>query len=194
MSSPILITTFQPWRAHQRSNSSDDLVEEMQKRGLMPPDAVWLRQLPVSYDLAPMRVKSEIMRLQPRVVICCGMAEKRLQLSVERQAKRMSQTHLTNASKAHNFVSKSALVEHDSILQTAIDVDGLIAGTLLSEVSEDAGTYVCNHLYYNVLMLVDKVSWKMSGVFIHIPVLNPDNKTFLLQDLLKIVTRLSANE
>lgn len=154
----------------------------------MPPDAVWLRHVPVSFALAPVRVESEIMRLRPRAVICCGMAEKRQRLSIERQAKRFPQKYDVPNGNAPAPVAD----EQVSILQTTMDVRRLMTGTVLSEVSEDAGAYVCNDLYYNVLKLVDQVSWEMAGVFIHIPVVNPNNKTFLLQDFFKIVSQISA--
>ncbi|MEM6451287.1 MAG: peptidase C15 [Cyanobacteria bacterium P01_D01_bin.105] len=182
MNTPILITSFQPWRVHQRSNSSDDLVAEMQKKGLLPSGTVWLRQVPVSFDLAPVRVESEIMRLRPRVVICCGMAEKRWRLSVERQAKRYLQRQTPHT---EGFAAAQI-----SVLQTTVDVDRLVTGTCLSKVSEDAGSYVCNHLYYSVLKLVGSVDWEITGIFIHVPILHPDNKTFLVEDFSKILARL----
>lgn len=166
---PVLITSFRPWRVHQRSNSSDDLIAELYESGRLPADAVWLRQVPVSFALAPMRVINEIGRLRPRLVICCGMAEKRPHLSIERQAKAPLQT-----------------------LQTPVNVSALLAGTLLSDVSDDAGSYVCNHLYYRVLKFINDARWQTVGIFIHVPVLSRENKRLILNDFIHIASKLAA--
>ena len=165
---PVLITSFRPWRVYQRSNSSDDLVAELHQSGELPADAVWLRQVPVSSALAPVQVINEIGRLRPRMVICCGMAENRPHLSIERQARAPLQT-----------------------LQTSVDVSALLAGTSLSDVSDDAGSYVCNHLYYSVLEFIDKTRWETAGLFIHIPILSRENKELILNDFIHIVSKLA---
>lgn len=206
MNRPILITTFQPWRVHQRSNSSDDLVSAAYDRGLLPQSAAWLRHVPVSFDLAPVRVESEVMRLRPGAVICCGMAETRSRLSIETQAKRLpSDADLSNSACESSFQMSSFGVSGDKhaealsgyggtgTMRTSADINALMADTVLSEVSEDAGTYVCNHLYYNVLDLADRVSWTMMGVFIHIPIVTFSNRDFLVRDFALIVDRIAKN-
>lgn len=164
---PLLITTFQPWRAHQRSNSSDDLVADLHSQKRLPADAIWLRQVPVSFQLAPLRVISEIYRLRPRAVICCGMAEGRAYLSLEQQAKGRR------------------------VLQTSVNLSALLMGTTLSEVSDDAGWYVCNHLYYSVLAFIEQLNLETQGLFVHIPTLSPPSKALILNDFERIAARLS---
>ncbi len=165
---PILITSFQSWRAHQPSNSSDDLLAALQKRGQLPADSLWLRQVPVSFELAPIRAIGEIYRTRPRAVICCGMAERRIYLSVEQQASRARTT-----------------------LTTTIDLPLLLQNTRFSTISYDAGTYVCNHLYYSVLEHSSKQSWKLPAIFIHVPVLHPGSQQFVLNDFVQMYHRLA---
>ena len=185
MNRPILITSFQPWLAHQRSNSSDDLVAALQKNSLMPQTAVWLRHLPVSFELAPEKVEKAVRQLQPHAVICCGMAESRQQLCVEKQAKWYPSAESQ---------SSDGSSEHDSILCTNADINKLTADTLMTSLSEDAGSFVCNHLYYSVLDLANKVNWKMIVVFIHIPVLTSDNQTSLLKDFSQMVKKIAKDD
>lgn len=170
---PVLITSFQPWRAGQASNSSDDLLAMLQASGNMPADAVWLRHVPVNFQLAPIRVIGEISRLRPRAVICCGMAEGRSLLSVEQQAVRIA-------------ADGTALA-----LQTSVDISELLTNTTLTECSDDAGSYVCNHLYYSVLSFIRNTSLKTTGVFVHIPILSQESKMLILDDFTKIVLSLS---
>ncbi|MEL6469569.1 MAG: peptidase C15 [Cyanobacteria bacterium J06623_4] len=165
---PLLITTFQPWRAHQPSNSSDDLVATLAAQGRLPNNSVLLRRVPVSFDIAPIRVLSEIHRIRPHAVICCGMAEKRPYLSLEQRAK--------------------GVHRH---LQTTVDLPALLEGTVLSQISYDAGTYVCNHLYYKVLESVSQSQRPIGVIFAHIPPLNPDSTPFVLDDFCRISANLN---
>ncbi len=171
-SSDILITSFVPWLAHQKSNSSDDLIAALQDRGKLPADSVWLRHVPVCFELAPTLVISEMQKLRPRAVICCGMAENRARLSVEQRA----------------VEQQTAGTER--ILQTSVNVQALLKETTHSEVSYDAGRYVCNHLYYQVLAAIDSSSLDTVAIFVHVPILNDQNMAVMSSDFLKISSAL----
>ncbi len=175
---PVLITSFPPWRKDQRSNSSDDLVAMLQASGQMPADAVWLRWVPVDFELAPKQVIGEMRRLRPRAVICCGMAEGRSRLSIERQAIERQVVSQEQATPA-------------ATLQTSVDIPELLTNTTLSERSDDAGRYVCNHLYYRVLSFIKDANLSTTGVFLHIPILSQENKMLILGDFTKIVLSIS---
>ncbi|MBT9313480.1 pyroglutamyl-peptidase I family protein [Leptothoe kymatousa] len=164
MASPILITSFCPWKAHQGLNSSDVLLAQIAPR--LPPNAVMLRQLPVNFDLAPMRVINQIVVYRPKVVICCGMAETRDTLTVERWGTYEKQA-----------------------LETPIDLANLIDHTVHTHISEDAGDFVCNRLYYRVLKHVQQQS--TAALFVHVPLIKPANNVVLEFDFLKIVEHLN---
>lgn len=166
---PVLITSFRPWRSHQKSNSSDELIDELQRNGQLPPDSIWIRNLPVSFELAPIRLISELYYHQPRIVICCGMAEKRACLSIEKYAKKRT-------SDTDTYV-----------LETAVDTHRLLKNTCLSEISNDAGAYVCNDLYYSVLEKIKMDNLPTDAVFLHIPVLIPATRAFILKDFLSVL-------
>lgn len=62
--------------------------------------------------------------------------------------------------------------EH-SCIRTEVDVDGLFHSLKQKKlpvvVSEDAGDYLCNFLYYNSTLKKIKKKWKAKVLFIHIP-------------------------
>ena len=171
-SASMLITSFVPWLAHQQSNSSDDLVAALQAEGKLPVGSVWLRQVPVCFDLAPSMVIDQLQRLRPRVVICCGMAENRTLLSVEQQA-----------------VAQQA-AGAECTLQTSVNAQDLLKETTHSEISYDAGRYVCNHLYYRVLAAINASRLDTVAIFVHVPILNDQNTPVMLSDFLKILSAL----
>lgn len=169
MAVPLLLTTFAPWRAHQPSNASEDLLIGLKQVQPLPPGTVLLRRLPVSFELAPCQVLAKVVELRPQVVVCCGMAEKRTHLSLERYGK-----------------------QPDRTLQTGLALEPLLAGTYLSEISTCAGTYVCNHLYFSLLEGIRRHRCPTQALFIHIPRFTPDTQPLLIHDFALIVQRLAA--
>ncbi len=123
-----------------------------------------LRKLPVDFQLAPQYVIAQMDVLQPDLVICCGMAEHRSLLTVESTGR-----HKTDA------------------LSTAVAVDRLVKRLEFTEVSHDAGTFVCNHLYYAVLKYIRDRGLNCRCLFVHVPVLNEMNLAPVLKDFLAIL-------
>ncbi|MFQ4138907.1 peptidase C15 [Nodosilinea sp. PGN35] len=164
----MLLTTFAPWRAHQRSNAADDLIAHLQRQRQLPPGTTVLRHIPVSFELAPIRVMAKLVEIQSPVVVCCGMAEGRSQLHLERYGK-----------------------GDDLTLETTLPLDHLLANTHLSGISDDAGTYVCNHLYYRLLGAIARHRWPTQALFVHIPPLTPATRPIFAHDLALILKRLT---
>jgi len=169
MSCSILLTSFAPWRAHQQSNSSDDLLLYLQRQQVLPANSVLLRQLPVNYELAPAIVMAKLLELHPRLVLCCGMAENRPWLTLE-QTGRWQQT-----------------VRH-----TSLDLAQLMRDTQMTQISSYAGTYVCNYLYFRVLDVIERHRWPTQALFIHVPVLTLANRTMVMADIALILHRLAS--
>ena len=162
---PILITSFRPWKAHQGINTSDVLLANVTAK--LPTNAISLRWLPVNFDLAPMRVINHIFQYRPKVVICCGMAEKRKTLTVEQWG-----------------------TFEDERLKTQIDLQTLVDHTIHTHISDDAGDFVCNRLYYRVLRHLEHQ--RCAALFIHVPLITSANQRVVEFDFLKIVGHLNA--
>lgn len=163
----ILITSFTTWLDHHRSNASDDLIEAIVDRA--PPNCSFLRQLPVDFELAPKIAIAKINELQPDLTICCGMAESRQKLSLESNGKFQS-----------------------NILRSRLDLNQLIESTAITEISHDAGNFVCNYLYYQVLKHCEEMN--QQGLFIHVPVLTSSNHALIVEDFLTILKQVTKYE
>ncbi len=165
MASPILITSFRPWKAHQGINTSDVLLEQVAAK--LPENTIALRWLPVNFDLAPMQVINHIVQYRPKAVICCGMAENRKTLTVEQWG-----------------------TYQDRRLATPINLQTLIKNTIHTRISDDAGNFVCNRLYYRVLSHLKQQS--SAALFVHVPLITPANQVVVEFDFLKIVEHLNS--
>ena len=135
----------------------------------LPQNAVWLSQVPVNFQTAPMQVLSEIYRIRPCAVVCCGMAEKRVCLSLEQQAR-----------------------GNMGALKTSLNLADLLANTWLSEVSYDAGDYVCNHLYYCILEAIYQGQIETSCLFVHVPLLSAQTWPLVQSDLSAVLKKLAS--
>lgn len=155
----ILLTSFQTWLPHQKSNSSDDLLAEIENIDYSHHVSLsFLRNLPVDIELASKKAIAKIDEIQPDVIICCGMAERRDKLTIE-----------SNGSS------------QDECLYSSINLTDLTKRLIVTEVSHDAGKFVCEGLYYRVLKYI-QTQENIHCIFVHVPLLENIDLNLLLRD------------
>jgi pyroglutamyl-peptidase len=164
MQKSILLTSFTPWKPHHVSNSSDDLLELLSSQHHQ--QLHLLRKLPVDFRSAPGKVLARFNELKPDILICCGMAEEREKLSIESRA-----------------------ILKEKMIETNVDLKALTNGLTMTEISNDAGQFVCNTLYYKALNHLD--SRNHHCIFVHIPLLTAHNVRHISSEFLSIVERLT---
>jgi pyroglutamyl-peptidase len=163
----ILITTFQTWLTHHTSNSADDLVGLVADR--LPWHCQVLRHLPVDFEAAPRLVLARIAELQPEIVVCCGMAESRSRLSIESNGRWQSDLRFTT-----------------------VDLAALCRETQDTTISHDAGGFVCNYLYYQVLRQWQAAAAGRQAIFVHVPLLTETNRATMVEDFCAILSAIDA--
>jgi pyroglutamyl-peptidase len=167
MPKKVLITSFSTWKPHHRVNSSDELLRHIEVSAHH--SLHFLRRLPVDFQEAPRQVMAEFDALKPDILICCGMAEERQKLHIESQATVSEET-----------------------LTTKIDLHCLTSGLPMTEVSHDAGRFVCNTLYFHMLRHLGRQAQKHHCIFAHVPVLTPKNTQPVKSDFLSIIDRMAT--
>lgn len=167
MTSKILLTSFQTWMPHQNSNAADDLLDIVQRRGFNSQDLSFLRKLAVDIPQASGSAIDNINKIEPDLVICCGMAESREILTIESNA--------TNRGDR---------------LYTSVDVEKLVSNLAITEKSDNAGKFVCEGLYFQVLKHLQKYHPHSKCIFVHVPVLTDNNCEGIISDFNEIIDRL----
>jgi pyroglutamyl-peptidase len=168
----VLLTSFQTWLPHHTSNAADDLLIELAKHpGSLPYSLTFLRQLPVDIPQASDRVLAEINTLQPDVIICCGMAEKREKLTIESNA-----------------------TSENEVLKTSVNLEHLILDLTATEISYDAGKFVCEGLYYSVLEYLRDRHLNSRCIFLHVPILTATNLATILADTQLILQKITTSQ
>lgn len=168
MQRKILLTSFQTWLPHQVSNSSDDLLAEISQIDELSSVLTFLRKLPVDVSEASSSVIAKIKELQPKAIICCGMAESRTKLTVE-----------------------SCATCEDTLIKTSVNLDKLVDKLAGCEISHDAGKFVCEGLYYEVLKYLQERNDNTCCIFLHVPLLTPDNSPSIVADFRLIIQRVN---
>ena len=166
MDNKLLLTSFQTWLPHQKSNSSDDLLETIKQ-----PDSNlhFVRKLPVNTNLAASQVIQAVEHIKPQGIICCGMAESRSQLAIE----------------------SNAVCDRDCLV-TKVNLKKLATCLNNTKISHDAGKFVCEGLYYQILKYIQLKKPNIQCLFVHIPSLNADNLEIIQQDFMVIINFMQS--
>ena len=133
-------------------------------------------QLPTEFDASPKELVRLLVQHKPRLVLCVGQAGGRNAISIERIA-----INITDAIIADNAgdqpvdvpVVASGPDAYFSTLPIKAILQGLQREGLPAEVSQTAGTFVCNHVFYALMhTLAKKRGFKRTrGGFVHVPYL-----------------------
>lgn len=169
MSKHLLLTSFQPWLDHHTSNASDDLLAKLDPIHWPYGCLTLLRHLPVDTAAASQTTVMAIDTLKPDGVICCGMAEGRSHLTLESNARWGEATRTTS-----------------------LDLETLIHGLPWTQISHDAGQFVCEGLYFHVLEHLATVTWPCCAIFVHVPCFTPTNERQILADFEALLARFPA--
>ncbi len=163
----ILITGFDPFGG-AAVNPSWEAVTRV-------PDAVCGRQvhrlqLPTVFGAAAERLREEIARIRPEIVICCGVAGGRTGVTPELVAINYRQARIPdNAGQSFSGVPIDPAGE--TAYMTRLPVNGMVeamkAAGIPAYLSLSAGAYVCNDVYYSLLR--SQAALGHRGLFVHVP-------------------------
>lgn len=129
------------------------------------------RQLPTSFARAPVVLRDALRELQPRVVICVGQAGGRAQISLERVAINVCDARIVDndGAQPHDMpVIARGPAAYFSRLPLDACLAALHGADIPGEISNSAGTFVCNQVMYVLLHALRRQPEARAG-FVHIP-------------------------
>jgi pyroglutamyl-peptidase len=154
----VLVTGFEPFGGSD-VNPSQEIAREL--GGVV---------LPVSYARAADVLRAAVRAAGPAVVICFGQAD-REEISVERFA-----LNLDGAESEDNDGAVSvAEIDLDGPVayRSTLPVDEVVAAVRAEGIpagpSRDAGGFLCNHVFYVLMRLLDQELPEAAGGFVHVP-------------------------
>ncbi|QHT47813.1 pyroglutamyl-peptidase I [Bacillus sp. SB49] len=166
----LLLTGFEPF-LHFPINPTQQIVEEL-KGSEMNGYRIEGEILPVDFNRSGKEIKKHIDRVQPDAVISLGLAGGRDKVTPERVAVNWNESsekdNEGNTSEGEKIYSQGP----DGIFST-LPVKEMVQvikkNGFPSEISNTAGTYLCNHVMYQVLYYFRQQNRSTPSGFIHIP-------------------------
>ena len=166
---PILLTGFDPF-AGESINPSWEAVRALDGEHIGGHRIV-AHRLPVAFDASRVVLDRLIADIDPVLVLCVGQAGGRAQLSIERVAINIADARIPDNSGACPI--DAALVDdapaaYFSSLPIKAMLAELRAAGIPAEISQTAGTYVCNAVFYGLMHGLQARNGVRGG-FVHIP-------------------------
>lgn len=156
--SGVLVTGFEPFGGSE-ANPSQAIAEAL--GGVV---------LPVSYARAADALRAAVRAADPDVVICFGQAD-RESISVELFAHNLdgAESEDNDGIASTEEIDVNGPVAYRSTLPVDEIVAALRAEEIPAERSRDAGGFLCNHVFYVLMRLIDEERPDMRGGFVHVP-------------------------
>ena len=167
----VLLTGFEPF-AGDATNPSWEAVRALDRKCIAGHRVVSVR-LPVTFDGSLDALRKAIAKTHPVLVICVGLAGSRAAISLERIAINIKDARIPDNAGLQPLdepVVADAPAAYFSTLPIKAMLRALHDAGIPAEVSQTAGTYVCNHVFYG-LMHELAAHRKLRGGFIHVPLL-----------------------
>jgi pyroglutamyl-peptidase len=161
----ILITGFGPFPGID-DNPSAMIAETMRREGYQA------HVLPTEYATVLSRFRDLLKTVDPDIVVCFGVAGKSDRIRLERVAANVMRADLPDAA---GVCHAGDVIDADGPATRAstLPLDKIAARLALADVpfrmSDDAGGYLCNFLFYNLMREIEFGHKPRQGGFIHVP-------------------------
>jgi pyroglutamyl-peptidase len=167
----ILLTAFEPFGG-EKINPALEAVNLVSSQ-IAGAEMIKLT-VPTVFGRATDAVTEAVRSLRPQAVVCVGQAGGRNAITVERVAINIEDTSIPDnagLTPVDKPVIPGAPTAYFSTLPIKAMVKAIRDMGLPAAVSNTAGTFVCNHLMYGILHLLDNEFPGTPGGFIHVPYL-----------------------
>jgi pyroglutamyl-peptidase len=165
----ILLTGFAPFDG-QSLNPSWEAVRALRGKRIAGHRIV-ARCLPVAFDASLKQLRAAIRETSPTLVVCVGLAGGRERISLERVAINVDDARIPD-NDGGQPIDEAVVAGGPAAYFSTLPIKSMLAGLRDAgfpvEVSQTAGTYVCNHVFYG-LMHALRSRRKVRAGFIHVP-------------------------
>jgi len=164
-----LVTGFDAFGGDKVNPSSLAVSRLKRKLGGL---AIHTVELPTSYGRAPLALRAAIHEVRPDIVLGVGQAGSRTELCLERVAINVQDARIKDndgKQPVDRPVVRDGPAAYFSTLPIKACVTEMRKAGLPAAVSNTAGTFVCNHIFYALMDIAQSHPIPMRGGFLHIP-------------------------
>ena len=166
-----LVTGFEPFGGEPINPALEALGRLPRRLG---PLAIATRVLPAVFGKALDALEEAVRETEPDIVLCVGLAGGRAALSLERVAINIDNARIPD-NKGRQPIDLPVVAGGPAAYFTNLPVKAAAAALrdagLPAIVSNSAGTFVCNHVFYGLMHLAATRRLDLRGGFLHVPYL-----------------------
>lgn len=165
----LLVTAFEPFGGEELNSAQETLrliPDEIHGAQIVKVD------LPVVFGSSIKCLWAAIRREQPDAVLCLGQAGGRKALTPERVAINLNDARIPDndgQQPVDDVIMADGPDAYFSTLPIKSMVSAIRSQNLPAEISNTAGTYVCNQVMYCLMYLISREFPGMRGGFMHLP-------------------------
>jgi pyroglutamyl-peptidase len=169
----LLLTGFMPFPGVD-VNPTQLLIRYYQDGTVALPDGVQViaEVLPTAFEASEERVRQLIRDEAPDAVLCLGVAQKRDSINVERIAHNWDEAKIPD-NEGLQLSGQKIVADGPETYVATLPIERIVAalGTanIPAVVSEDAGCYVCNHVFYTERHEIETRGLNIPCGFVHMP-------------------------
>lgn len=165
----VLLTGFAPFGG-ESTNPSWEAVQALEGE-VVAGHRIVARCLPVEFDASLHALQQALDELVPSLVICVGQAGGRAQMSLERVAINVIDARIPDNAGAQP-IDEPVAADGPAAYFSSLPIKAMLAALrnagFPAEISQTAGTYVCNHVFYALMHALRGLPGVRGG-FVHIP-------------------------
>lgn len=202
----VLITGFDPFGG-ESINPALEAIKLLQNKTFSDIEIV-TKEIPTVFYKSIKVLENYIEEVKPNLIICIGQAGGRSEITVERVAININDARIPD-NENNQPIDTPIIVDgpaaYFSTIPIKLIVQNIKKAGIPASVSQTAGTFVCNHLFYGLRHIIATKYTDIAGGFIHIPYLpkqaihHPGNPSMAIEDIVRaleiaINTSVSVDE
>ena len=187
----ILITGFDPFGG-ESINPALEAVKKLPTT-ILNSEVIKI-EIPTVFEKSLKKIEENIIKHNPDVVISVGQAGGRFGITPERVAINIDDARIKD-NEGNQPIDIKIFEDGENAYFSNLPIKAMVKemtdNGIPASVSNSAGTFVCNHVMYGILYLIDKKYPNMKGGFIHVPyipsqvVTKPNNPSMSIDDIAK---------
>jgi pyroglutamyl-peptidase len=168
----VLITGFDPFGG-EKINPAYEAVKRLPDE--IENSEIIKIEIPTVFKKSYQKLEENIKIHNPDIVICIGQAGGRFEITPERVAINIDDARIKD-NEGNQPIDQKIFEDGDPAYFSTLPIKAMVKEIKLqnipASISNTAGTFVCNHIMYSLLYLINKKYPKIKGGFIHVPFIN----------------------
>lgn len=168
----VLLTGFDPFGG-ESINPAWEVAKSLDEKTIGE-YKIFSKQVPTVFHKSISVLKEYIKELNPEIIMCIGQAGGRPDITIERVAINIDDARIAD-NEGNQPVDVPVVEEGPAAYWSTLPMKAIVKRLqeegVPASVSQSAGTFVCNHLFYGLMHELEKHDKKIKGGFVHIPFL-----------------------